>query len=361
MRRLLLTAAAAVLVVGAGLAQEAEVSLAGKKKVKGTIQAEGPAGIKIKVGDEVLDLPAMSIRQVSYKVKDVTAIDYRYPFGQEELATRPGVRPAERATRLENALKGFRNLDAQVVNVPAAHRYFQFKIAEVLAMQAQDDAAKADAAVAALSAYQNDFPGGWEVGPALKLLAKLQENKGDSAGAMETYRSLAKVPGIPPEVRQESTVLVALALLRAGKPGEAEAELKGLQAKMSATDAQRPNVEVFLAQCRLAQGQLGQVEAPLRGALQNTSDAAVRGAAHNLLGDYYLAKGQPALAFWEYLYVDTLYPQDREEHAKALYHLSTLFDKVKNDRERARQCADRLKDKQFAGTLYQRRLEAGGK
>ena len=95
-----------------------------------------------------------------------------------------------------------------------------------------------------------------------------------------------KVPGIPPEVRQESTVLVARALLRAGKPAEAEAELKGLAGKLSTTDPQRPNLEVALAQCRLAQGQLGQVEAPLRAALQNTSDATVRAAAHNLLGDY---------------------------------------------------------------------------
>jgi len=186
MRRLLLTAVAAVLVVGAALAQDAEVTVAGNKKLKGTIQEESPAGIKIKVGQEVLDLPALSIRQVTYKVKDVTAIDYRYPFGQEELARRPGTRPAERATRLENALKGFKNLDAQVLAVPAAHRYVQFKIAEALAMQAQDDSSKLGAAIAALSAYRKDFPTGWEVAPALKLLAKLQEEKGDSAGALET-------------------------------------------------------------------------------------------------------------------------------------------------------------------------------
>jgi hypothetical protein len=362
MRRLLLTAAAAVLVVGVGLAQDAEVSVAGKKDaLKGTIQEEGPAGIKIKVGQEVLELPALSIRQVTYKTKDVAAVDYRRPFIREERALKQGTRPKDRATFLDDALKGYKELDAQLLNVPAAHRYMQFKIAEVLAIQAQDDSSKADAAIAALSAFQKDFPSGWEVAPALKLLAKLQEDKGDSAGAMETYRSLAKVPGIPAEVRQESTVLVARALLRASKPADAEAELKGLQAKMSTTDPQRPNVEVFLAQCRLAQGQLGQVEAPLRAALQNTSDAAVRAAAHNLLGDYYLAKGQPEPAFWEYLYVDTLYTQEREEHAKALYHLSRLFDKVKRDPTRAKQCAERLKDKQFAGTLYQRRLAAEGK
>jgi hypothetical protein len=87
----------------------------------------------------------------------------------------------------------------------------------------------------------------------------------------------------------------------------------------------------------------------------------VRAAAHNLLGDYYLAKGQPEPAFWEYLYVDTLYTQDRDEHAKALYHLSTLFDKVKRDPARAKQCSERLKDKQFAGTLYQRRAAGESK
>jgi hypothetical protein len=355
MRRLLLTAVAAVLVAGAGLAQDAEVTVAGRKDaLKGTIQEESPAGIKIKVGQEVLDLPALSIRQVKYKTKEVTTVDYGRPFIREERALRKDTRPKERASLLEAALQGYRELDGQLLAVPAAHRYMQFKVAEVLAHQAQDDPTKADAAVAALSAFQKDFPSGWEAAPALKLLARLQEQKGDTAGAMETYRSLAKVPGVAPEVRQESTVLVARALLRAGKPAEAERELKGL-------GLQRPDVQVALAQCRLAQGRLGDVEGPLRKALQDTSDAAVRASAHNLLGDYYQAKGQPGSAFWEYLYVDTLYTQDRDEHAKALYHLSTLFDKVKNDRERARQCADRLKGQEFAGTLYQQRLKAQGK
>ncbi|HZY85157.1 MAG TPA: hypothetical protein VFE78_10030 [Gemmataceae bacterium] len=362
MQRLLLTALAAVVLAGAALAQDAEVYVTGKKDaVKGTIQEESPAGIKIKVGKEVRDLPALSIRQVTYKAKEVTAVDYRRPFTDEEIGLRPGTRPAERARRLESALTRFRELDKQLLGVPAAHRYVQFKIAEVLARQAEDDSSKLDAAVAALNAYQKDFSTGWEVVPCLKLLAKLQEDKGDAAGALETYKSLATVPGVPPALQQESTVLVARLLLRGGKPAEAEAALKGLEAKLSTTDPQRASVVVFLAQSRLAQGQLGQVEAPLRAAIQNTSDAAVRAAAHNLLGDYYMVKGQPEPAFWEYLYVDTLYNQDREEQAKALYHLSTLFDKVKRDPTRAKQCAERLKDKQYAGTLYQRRAAGEGK
>jgi hypothetical protein len=362
MRRLLLTALAAALVAGVAVAQDAEVWLAGKKEpVKGTIQEESPAGIKIKVGGEVRDLPALSIRQVTYKTKEVLAVEYRQPFTDEEVALRPGTRPAERARRLDRALTRFKDLDKQLTGVPAAHRYMQFKIAEVLVHQSQEGPAKADAAVAALAAYQKEFPDGWEIVPCLKLLAKMQEEKGDSAGALRTYRSLAKVPGAPPAVQQESTLLVARLLLRGQQAAEAQTELKGLESTMSTTDPQRPAVEVLLAQCRLAQSQLGQVEAPLRAALQATSDPAVRATAHNLLGDYFLAKGQPEPAFWEYLYVDTLYSQDREEHAKALYQLSKLFDTVKRDPVRARQCAERLKDKQYAGTLYQRRADSGGK
>ncbi len=360
MKRLLLALVAAALVGGAARAQDADIYVTGKKDpVRGAIQEESPAGIKVKVGREVVDVPALTVQRVTYKSKNVTAIDYRRPFGKEENALRE-TRPAKRAELLNDALKGFKELDAQLLDSPNAHRYVQFKIAEVLARQAEDDPTKVDAAVAALGAFAKDFSTGWEVAPCLKLLAKLQEAKGDSAGALETYRSLAKVPGIPTEMRQESTILVARQLLRDHKAAEAEKELKALQATLSTTDPQRPFVEVYLAQCQLEQNRLGQVEAPLRAAIRGTSDPVARAVAHNLLGDYYLAREQKEPAFWEYLYVDTLYNQDREEHAKALYHLRKLFDQVKRDPARAKQCAEKLQDKQYAGTLYQRKAAGEG-
>ena len=359
MRRLLLAA----LVLGLASAARAQDVViyrdkAGKDaSAKGTIREESPSGIRVQVGQQVVDVPALTIVRVNYKFKSdkLSNLDYGRPFGRELRALQPATSAVSRATLLEEALKGYKDIDAQLLDVPNAHRYVQYKIAEVQAQQARGDSSKLDGAIAALSAYQKEFPSGWEIVPCLKLLAKLQEEKGDTAGALATYKGLATVPGAPPEAQQESTILVARALLRGDKPMEAEAQLKGLRAKMSTTDPQRPNVEVFLAQSQLAQGQLGQVEAPLRSALQKTGDAAVKAAAHNLLGDYYQAKGEPGPAFWEYLYVDTLYPQDREEEAKALYHLSKLFDTVKRDPTRARQCAERLKDKQYAGTFFQRR------
>ena len=75
------------------------------------------------------------------------------------------------------------------------------------------------------------------------------------------------------------------------------------------------------------------------------------------MGDYYLktTPAQAEEAFWQYLRVDVMYPQDRNEHAKALYHLWKLFDTVKGSKARAEQCYDKLTDKVYAGTDFNRK------
>ena len=64
----------------------------------------------------------------------------------------------------------------------------------------------------------------------------------------------------------------------------------------------------------------------------------------------------PREALWDYLWVDTIYHQNPEEHARALYHLSQLFHEF-NDEPRATQFRDRLAtDPRFLGLEFQRRL-----
>ena len=75
--------------------------------------------------------------------------------------------------------------------------------------------------------------------------------------------------------------------------------------------------------------------------------------------DYYRAQGQPDKAFWEYLWVEVHYNQDREEVSKALYYLSKLFAAVRKDPVRAKECLERLSDeKQFGGLEYHRKALA---
>lgn len=335
----------------------------GKKEetVTGSIESESPVGIKVKPARgpaKELLIPAADIREVRYKCK-VPAVDYRKPFGKERQALQPGVKDEQRKKLLSEALQGFQEILPPLQDTPNAQRFILFKIAQVVARQAEDDKAKVDEAIAKLTAFTKDHSAGWEIASALKQLAQLQEGRGDLQAATRAYADLASVEGITPQMKQESEILGARLLVRAAKYGDAEKKLAALSSTLSAGDPAKSAVQVFLAQCQLAQGNLGTVENQLKTALAGASDAAVQAAGHNILGDYYRQKGQLEDAFWEYLRVDVQYGQDREELAKALYHLATLFDKVKNDRVRAQDCLTRLQDKAaFAGTEYYKKATA---
>lgn len=336
---------------------------AGKKPNETVIgtTTESPAGIRVtpsRKGEQPRDVPALDVVEVRYKT-GLASASYRQPFGKERQALQPGVRDAVRKKALEDALQGFQAVAPQVKDNPAAYRYIQFKIAQVLAHQAQDDPARRDAAIAALVAFNKEQPGGWETVPAYTLLARLQEDKGDVDAAGATYGELASVSGIPEGVKSASVVQAARALLRARKYGEAEKKLRGLGETLSTTDPRKDSADVYLAQSQAGQGSLDAAEKAARAVLARSADPAVLGAAHNVLGDVYHKKGKPEDAFWEYLRVDVQYGADREEHARALYNLAELFDKVKNDKVRAEQCLDRVKDRsQFGGTEYHKKAVA---
>src|SRR5262249_40890967 len=157
------------------------------------------------------------------------------------------------------------------------------------------------------SAFAREHVQGWEIVPALKQLARLQEEKGDLAGAGEAYASLARVPGISKQTQQESEVLAARMLIRSNHADEAEKKLKALDDTPSPGERVKPAVQIFLAQCRLSRGDAGDVETAIRTAVAATADPAVRAVGHNVLGDFYLKKDQLENAFWEYLRVDVQY------------------------------------------------------
>jgi hypothetical protein len=356
-----LVLASLVLIVGGTLWAEDIVYFQepGKKKdenLPGMIEKESPAGIKLKMKKGVKEIPATQITQVAYQcpaTSKVSAVDFRKPDGYltQALAEKNS---DKRGKLLNSALAGFRDLDTQLRSEDKIHRYLQYRIALTMAAQAKDTPGSRDPAIAVLKENKAAFTDGWEVVPALQLLARLQEEKGDTEGASQTYSDLADVSGISAAMKLDSQLRGARLLLSAGKFTDAETKLKQLTAVMPANDPQRMYVEVYLAQSQIAQKNLEGVEKKLKDAILGGEDKKLRGLAHNALGDYYRAKDQKELAFWEYLKVDTLYNEDREEQAKALYYLSQLFDVPKNDRTRAEECRAKLKSQQFDGTFYQR-------
>ena len=128
---------------------------------------------------------------------------------------------------------------------------------------------------------------------------------------------------------------------------------------MAPNDPQALKLKVYLAACDIAARKYDGVEKDLKTVIESGADSDVKALARNTLGDYYRAKGDDEKAFWEYLWVDVHYNQDREELSRALYNLSKLFVEVRQDKVRAKECLDRLCDeKQFGGLEYHRKAVA---
>jgi hypothetical protein len=335
----------------------------GKNKdilLTGKIEEESPAGIKLKPAKgETKTIPALQIQGVDYGegVDIIGKVDYRAGDSKLERALAE-TNPKKRVDELAVALLSYRALVANEKLRPLVpvHRYFQYRLAQTQALQARDDAARRDAALAALNDYKTNFLGGWETVPALQMLASLQVDKGDAEAASQTYSALAEVSGLTPEMKLQSQMQASRLLLRAQKFADAERKLTQVEAALPRDDPQRTFVEVYLMQSRIAQNsKLEGIDKKLDQIIRTNKDDHLLAVAHNALGDYYRAKNEKERAFWEYCKVDVLYDRDKEEHAKALYYLAQLFGEApRNDRERAEECRTRLKTSAFEGTLYQR-------
>jgi hypothetical protein len=340
-------------------------------RVEGAIQEETVLGIKIRVGKDDKVIPAEDVEHVNYKLPppnpSQTEVDNAYATETVD-AAKPDLTPEARAAALANAVKAYQALDKQFSGKEAASekRYIQYRIALVAVRLAKDDPKKADDAIKALTDYKAANKGGWEILPCVRTLTALLEQKGDIKAAKEAYEELAANDALPAEVRLAGNLKAVKLLMRAGDFKGAQDKLEGVAGDLKADDPQRAYVTVYLAQSRMAQNKLDkEVEDDLKAVAAGGDDGA-KGLAHNALGEFYERAKKPDEAFWHYLRVDVLYNQDREEDARALYHLWKLFGEARKDPVKSQQCYDRLVSPAFAGTEYQTRAldekakESGG-
>jgi hypothetical protein len=323
-------------------------------KATGQIAEESPAGIKFKDGKLV---QAQSITQVTYHHPDVAVLDFRRAFAKEANAMK-ATRPAERKNLLANALTEFQELAVKVRSDAKIARYIQFKMVQVKVQQAYadpDDPALRKAALAELKKFKDSNATGWEIVPCLELSARAHEEAGDSEAALEAYEALLQIPNLPTEIQRDAKLKSAQMLVHVKRYPQAEKKLKALADSLPPENPQRALVQVYMVESQLAQNKLDQVEPALKAALQASSDPGLKATAHNFLGDYYRMQKQDGEALWQYLMVDALYSQDKDQHAKALYYLSKLFTTVQGNKARAEQFREKLIDKAYAGNEYQRK------
>lgn len=323
--------------------------------------SESPAGIKVLFQNKEVVIPAEQIRTVRYRADNVVPyLELSKPFAaadRGELADDPKKAKEE----FEEAITGLQQMIPKVNLVPELHRYTLYRLGEIhLAMTKVDKEQSAkhlSDAITAWTEIRDKHPGGWEIVPTLNQLARLQEEAGKVDEAVKTYRYLAKnVDGVPPEMQRESLFTAVQLLLQNKNTKDAKGVLQELKLKLKPEDPQSEKVQLFLAQCTLADGtkaEAGTAMTSVKAIASKSASDETKALAYNTLGDYHQKVGEGEQAFWAYFRVHVQYPGDKYQHAKALHHLSTLFRDVKKDVARANACVEMLKSKEFEGTTYQ--------
>ena len=99
----------------------------------------------------------------------------------------------------------------------------------------------------------------------------------------------------------------------------------------------------------------------LSQAAKETSDKDLKALIYNAKGVCLYEKNDFKAARWEFLWVDVVYNHAKNEHAKALYYLSKIFNEL-GEPERAQECREQLlNDRAFTGSEWRARAQKEAK
>lgn len=329
--------------------------------IKGTVLEESPGGVKFKTDrNEVKMIPGPSIVWITYKSKSVDASTFREGHIKEDRAA-VATKLSDRKSFLQDALDKFQSLLKKIDDNPNGKRFIEYKIADIRQRLSELDPRDKNLqreAIEALNQFTAANLDSWEIVPSLTALAQLQERSGNIDGARKAHESLSRIPGLPQQLKRESELQVLQLLLRSTRFADAESWARDLQKSLSPNDSEFQQVSLYLLETQIGQNKLDGIEESLKKSIENTSNSKLKALGHCLLGDYYRLKKQDENAFWEYLKVDLLYGQEKEETARSLYWLSQLFESVRGSKQMASQSRTRLLDNPFAGTVYQKKALA---
>ena len=221
--------------------------------------------------------------------------------------------------------------------------YLLLRVRVQLALSAQSNLENAiQQAKEFLAKYRDSY----HVSAAIELLGNLYLAVGEHDEALRQFAKLAKAPA--PYFQARSAILTGKLLQQTGKHVEALAKFESaLSAAEGSPAAESQKLEATLHRA-ISQAASGQVEQATTAVKQiiaaaNPQDIELLATAYNALGDCYLQSEKQKAARDAFLHVDVLFKSAAEQHAKALYELSRLWE-ILGQRQRAREAKDRLRD-----------------
>jgi tetratricopeptide (TPR) repeat protein len=275
-------------------------------------------------------------------------------------------RNAEKNRDHEKALAAYQEA---LKKVPASnktlHAHVQFKVLKLKAQAAETGAGAARGPVIdELRKFRTAYPEARQTLECLDLLSRLLTAEGQPVQeVVDAFKALRTKYADSKEIAARCDLFETQALITEGenllKTNEDDAKKKyaaaqaKLQAMLAGADKSTAlEIRVVLAVCRSIQGQLLEAVKELDELLKEASNDHTRATIHLGRGDCYRLTKQYRDAQWDYLWVDVIYNQDREQQAKALYCLSEVFAAL-GDNNKAKECKERLmtdprlKDSQF--------------
>jgi tetratricopeptide (TPR) repeat protein len=186
----------------------------------------------------------------------------------------------------------------------------------------------------------------YHVSSAIELLGDLYLANDQEDEARSQYAKLAKAPA--PYFQARSALLLGRLLQKTGQHKEAIAEFDRALAAAKGNPAAQPiELEATLdrAISRSATGEVAEATGVVKEIITQAQpdDIRLMATAYNALGDCYLQSGKKKAARDAFLHVDVLFSAAADQHAKALYELSRLWNEL-DQPQRAQEAKQRLQD-----------------
>ena len=330
-RRPLLAGLIAVALAGSSAADEVVLNPNATFKVpggrvRGTIQAETPAVVKIQPNSGAgQEIPVDQIDSISYEGQPATFL----------LA-----QASEANGALAEAIDRYKKAATEGSAKPLVVQAAQFGGARCLAQLAMAAPNRADEAIKGLDSFLKANPKGRHQGEGLELIARLALQKGDTARADSALNELAAIPWAADRAAVMKTRVMA-------KKGQSDEAVKALDALIAAAPKGSPKaVEAQLARAEslVSLKKFADAEQSVRQVIKDlpTESADLQAQAANTLGDCLRAASKPKDALKAYLRTDILFDKNKEEHARALSQIAQVWRELKRD-DRADEAMDRLK------------------
>ena len=356
----LLAVVVGLLVPSLGLAQKDRVRFrdAGKEIEQEGDVVEQPAGLELTGADKKKKtIPATEIIRVDYTTLEAFKLDIAKLEGGDGLKD-PAKAVAYYADKLKTQPANGSEKTKRFFGFREA--YWSGKVADAK-LDAGEFKTEAKKAADKMTAFVKANSKTWEQWTVGRTAARLYAETGDWAGVETVLKMLVAVQNSPPELKSDVKTALLSYSIWLGKFSESSVLLADLEGESKSSPGVAEAVAVYklalpmfadkpvdasdAAALAQRKTKLTELSKKLDDAVTKAKFPATRTAAFVLLGELYAVNQMPREAMWNFLWVDAVYNQNRDEQVMAVNGLVTVFTVLgekDGDKARAQQFRDRL-------------------